>query len=60
MYNLIIRVEGGENMKKWITTAFLTSALILVISSPAHADKKVEVIKAVANDSNGVSCDYEM
>lgn len=47
-------------MKKWITTAFLTSALILVISSPAHADKKVEVIKAVASDSNGVSCDYEM
>ncbi|WP_409970537.1 hypothetical protein [Bacillus sp. Bva_UNVM-123] len=36
---------------KWIATAFLTSALIFGISSLAHADKKVEVIKAA---------DYEM
>ncbi|WP_313890769.1 hypothetical protein [Psychrobacillus sp.] len=46
--------------KKWITTAFLTSALILVISSPAHADKKVEVIKGIESDSSSAYCDYGM
>ncbi|MGX1433527.1 hypothetical protein ACUXCC_004572 [Cytobacillus horneckiae] len=38
-------------MKKWIAIAFLTSALILGMSSLAHADKKVEVIKAAHYES---------